>query len=645
MGCGSNKATEIKEVKKENVVLQTEMDLNEPKKEEEEKKEEEKEEEKKEEEEEELLMLKEILEYTIEELEEFKRKEKQEMQNKQEIEEKEEEIQEDINAKEEENLEDNILYSNDNIDREGQLEENQLEINNNLEKLENNNNNKKRKKLDKKKPFIIMEITTDPPKVKIIINACSFCDEYMMPIWCQKDTFIKFKVEGKWRIDKLCEYTNSKGILSNQTGGFNNGALLGRVGYGESFVVYDKQAILIKKEGPLFLRQNLPKRINLQPEGKLEVTIVDGIYMDIKEINDKIGWIENGTIESNNEDDKDENNENNNSNNKSKKIYKGGNKKKMTEKELEKKLRTYINNLRMNPSMFYEKYLSFNKSLIITKKYLDKLNKKHITSLVENDICYNFIKEYFELPKQKELQKNSNKNNIIQKLIKLDEDIQFFFSDKYGYNIKVKSKLTQKDNPVEIITLFLLDEKYRPYIFSNKSKFLTIKIFNNFLNQTNLIISAIILDDKNNNNNDYNENNNNNNDNDDNIQEYNEDYDKNENKNGNNDNNDEYNNNIDKNNEKNNNDNENIENNENEFDEKQNNENINDKNDNDNNENNEKENKNDENYANNEKENNNQENENIEIENNENNNNNENDNDENNDNNNENQNNENDKNE
>ena len=61
MGCGSNKATEIKEVKKENVVLQTEMDLNEPKKEEEEKKEEEKEEEKKEEEEEELLMLKKYL--------------------------------------------------------------------------------------------------------------------------------------------------------------------------------------------------------------------------------------------------------------------------------------------------------------------------------------------------------------------------------------------------------------------------------------------------------------------------------------------------------------------------------------------------------------------------------------------------------
>ena len=266
------------------------------------------------------------------------------------------------------------------------------------------------------------------------------------------------------------------------------------------------------------MRQNLPKRVKIQPEGKLEVTIFDGIYMDIRDINDKIGWIENGTIENNNEDENNENGErtnkeNYNSNNSSKKINKGGNNKKITEKELEKKLRTYTNNLRMNPSMFYEKYLSFNKSLVMTKKYLDKLNKKQRNPLDENDICYNYIKEYFELPKQKQLRKNSNKNNITQRLKKLDEDIEFFFSDKYGYKIKVKSKLTQRNNPVEIITLYLLDKKYRSYIFSDISKFLTFKIYKDFFNQSSLIISAIILENENNdeNNNSFDDNKNNNN--------------------------------------------------------------------------------------------------------------------------------------
>ena len=74
-----------------------------------------------------------------------------------------------------------------------------------------------------------------------------------MPIWCPKDVYIKFRVEGKWRIDKLYDYTDSKGIPSNHCAGFNYGALVGRIGLGEKFVVADEVAILVKKEGPLFL--------------------------------------------------------------------------------------------------------------------------------------------------------------------------------------------------------------------------------------------------------------------------------------------------------------------------------------------------------------------------------------------------------
>lgn len=53
--------------------------------------------------------------------------------------------------------------------------------------------------------------------------------------------------------------------------------------------------------------------MKIEPEGKLEIEVYDGEYMDIKEINEKIGWKENGTIEQidndkSNENKKDENN-------------------------------------------------------------------------------------------------------------------------------------------------------------------------------------------------------------------------------------------------------------------------------------------------------------------------------------------------
>ena len=82
----------------------------------------------------------------------------------------------------------------------------------------------------------------------------------MMPIWCPKDVYLKFKVKGKWRIDKLSEFTDSRGLLSTHYGGFNYGALIGKIVFGNSFVVADKGTIVVKKEGPLFLRQNLPRK-------------------------------------------------------------------------------------------------------------------------------------------------------------------------------------------------------------------------------------------------------------------------------------------------------------------------------------------------------------------------------------------------
>ena len=152
---------------------------------------------------------------------------------------------------------------------------------------------------------------------------------------------------------------------------------------------------------------------------------------------------------------------------------------------------------------------------------MDKINQNKNESLIDNSDCYNYIEQYFRLPKQKKLQNSTNKNIITQFLLKLNKDMEFYLSDSIGYNVKVKAELTQRVNPSEIIELFLLDKKYRRYIFSPDRKYLSIKIFNNFVSQANLVIVAIATDENKNKNENENENENNNKDDYDDDNEYN----------------------------------------------------------------------------------------------------------------------------
>ena len=506
MGCSNQKAVEINEVVKKDenkmeerevIELEKQNEDRVPKEEVEQPKEQENNQEI--EQEEEKPQLEEMIKDEEKPLEEEEKKPPEEEEEK-----KSEEIPEDIDVNGEENIEEiNILSNNNGLNSiERNYEElkgsgNNLNTQNNLKsKSKNKNNNKNKKNLKKKKPFIITEIQSNPyQKVKVAINACSFIDEYMMPIWCPKNVYIKFRVEGKWRIDKSYDYTDSKGMPSNHSTAFNYGALIGRIGIGDKFVVADETAVLVKKEGPLFLRQYLPKKMKTEPEGKLEISIYDGIYKSIQEINNLIGWKENGTVDQNNE-----NKENNNTermSNEQKSIKTNTNnlkKNEIGEKELENNLRKQLNNLRMNPTMFYEKYINFNTNLIKTKEYLDKIEKKEKIPLEDNETCSQFLEDFFKLPNQIQFKKNLNKNNISENLLKLDEDMGYFLYDQVNRTVKAKSKITQKDNPYEIVLQFLLDKKFRLYIFSSHSQCLSIKVFKNFFSTSTLVIMTIILD-------------------------------------------------------------------------------------------------------------------------------------------------------
>ena len=399
------------------------------------------------------------------------------VQTKEELE-QEEEIPEDIDIQEDEYQ--RILIggadSSDNVDKYNSKRDDQ--------KKKRQSRSKSKTKKNKRKPFQITVIEDSSyKKIKIVFNACAFLDESVMPIWCPKDSFIKFKVKGKWRIDKLYPYTDSKGLPSNNRGGFGYGALIGRIGKGEKFVVSDDKAVIVKEEGPLYMKQLLPKNMKIEPEGSIEVCVYDGEYMNIDEINEKIGWIEN------NIENKDINNKNeifdDNTVNKKEDNMK---------KEFENKIRNEMNNLRMNPLIFYDQFINKNKNLSNTRKYLEKLKDEYLGVLNLNNDYYDAICGFLELFDQNKNKNNINKNNVTDYLLELEKEVEFFLIDKFEMKTKVKCRLTQKTNAKDIIIQCFYDKKYRFYIFNKKCRDLTVNVFNNFYKDFSLVIMAFTLE-------------------------------------------------------------------------------------------------------------------------------------------------------
>ena len=392
------------------------------------------------------------------------------VQTKEEVE-QEEEIPEDIDIQEDEFQ--RILIggadSSDRYNSKGDYQKNKKQ-----------NRSKSKAKKQNKMPFKITVIEdTSYKKIKIVFYASTFIDESIMPIWCPKDSFIKFKVKGKWRIDKLYPYTDSKGLPSNNKGGFGYGALIGRIGKGEKFVVSDDKAVIVKEEGPLFMKQLLPKNMKIEPEGSIEVSVYDGEYMNIDEINEKIGWIENNDTNNKNE------------------IFDGDTSNKKEDnmnKEFEDKIRNEMNNLRMNPLIFYDQFISKTKNLTQTRKYLEKFKVEYFGVLNLNNDYYDAISSFFELFEQNKNKNNINKNNITDYLLELEKEVEFFLIDKFEMKTKVKCRLTQKTNAKDIIIQCFYDKKYRFYIFNKKSRDLTVNVINNFYKDFSLIIMAFTLE-------------------------------------------------------------------------------------------------------------------------------------------------------
>lgn len=356
------------------------------------------------------------------------------------------------------------IKSNSNTDRNSNKKPNKIY------------SNKKSPNKTKKEPFTIKTTKNDYGIINTIkINACYFLKEYLIPIWFEKDTCIKFTSKGKWRIDQKYEFTDSAGMPSPSTVDFNYGALVARIGFGTNFLIPPNESTFItKNDGPLYLKMNLPKKVEVKPEGTMEISIYDGVNMSIEEIYEKIGWQENNMKYAIKE-----------------------------PSELENNLIITFNNLRMNPILFYEINIKNNQNVIWTEDYLKGKCFNNIESInndydikpfdINND-CYSIlsridIKNFYTKNK-------FNKQKISIFLEELQEYLKFDIKGELMFDNYINCKLTKKIRPIDICIQYLLDTKFRNYIFNNKYNSISIKFIENYYEQSNLIIVAILKIEK-----------------------------------------------------------------------------------------------------------------------------------------------------
>ena len=122
--------------------------------------------------------------------------------------------------------------------------------------------------------------------------------------------------------------------------------------------------------------------------------------------------------------------------------------------------------------MFYEQYITKSKIQIQTKQYLEKFNNEKLPALNSDEKCYLSIIDYLNSPTQQLVGKKAYRNR----------------------NIKVKCKLTDKNNPIDIIIRCFFDRKYRYYIFNKRSKDLTVNLIRNYYRNYSLIIMALTFE-------------------------------------------------------------------------------------------------------------------------------------------------------
>lgn len=294
-----------------------------------------------------------------------------------------------------------------------------------------------------------------------------------MPLWVNKGSYIKFRVKGQWRLGPMFPWCSSEGFPSVSKQRINYCSLLATIGGSESFVVKDNQIHLAPSSGPLSFWIHLPKlKMNeIDPSGLLVINVYDAEQITLKELCQKLGWVD------------------------SKKET--VNKKTNLLSDMEYELVMNINDLRRNPSLFYQLFIANSaRKIINTKEYLDKKDHKVKKELVINENVNMKLKELVYIENYRPTSaphRTINKRVAMIGVNNLQKKIEATISTLVGVNlVKVILKLMKNTNNINLVLGFLLDDILRDVLFDSRFQSIGAKIIKNYAENNDLIILIFV---------------------------------------------------------------------------------------------------------------------------------------------------------
>ena len=107
---------------------------------------------------------------------------------------------------------------------------------------------------------------------------------------------------------------------------------------------------------------------------------------------------------------------------------------------------------------------------------------------IPNDDCFVILNSAYS--------NNIDKKIAKQKINLILEEMQACYNNSIKENLKcdnvVNCKLMKKKKPIDVCIQYLLDNKFRNYIFNSKFTSISVKFIENFYEESHLVIVAIL---------------------------------------------------------------------------------------------------------------------------------------------------------
>ena len=154
-----------------------------------------------------------------------------------------------------------------------------------------------------------------------------------------------------------------------------------------------------------------------------------------------------------------------------------------------------MNNLRMNPVLFYESNIKDDKqNKTWVKKFLEEMGKINESNGIQpfsaNNILYNSIRYYIQL-KSDNIKKTLTKKNSIGYLKELQDLLEIYLQEKIKEDFIINCKIIKKSQMNHICLQYLYDKDFIENIFNKEYNSIAIRIKEDIFDDFYLVILAI----------------------------------------------------------------------------------------------------------------------------------------------------------